>query len=216
MDTFNMKKIAAWSGIIAPVLFVLVFTIEGLLRTGYHPREIFISALSLGPRGWIQITNFMIFGVLLFVFSRGVASEFQSGKASRSGPVLLMILAICYFLSGPFVMDPTGTPVDQTSVHGTLHGIFGAIVFVLMPVTCFVFFRRFREDPEWQSIQWWTLVLGMMSALGVVLLTVSTKPTTLQGLFAGWEGVIQRAAIIPFMFWISIFAVEIREKNFEQ
>ena len=45
---------------IGPALFVVTFTIEGCLRPGYRAREMFVSELSLGPRGWIQIANFIV------------------------------------------------------------------------------------------------------------------------------------------------------------
>jgi len=156
----KQRQLAAWAGIIGPPLFVAIFTLEGWLRPGYEPFKMYVSALSLGSRGWVQIINFIVFGLLLLVFTRGVAAEFQSGKAARGGVILLTVIAVCYALSGPFVMDPTGTPQNQISLHGTLHGIFGAVVFSLMPVSCFVFLRRFREDPQWQFLQGWTLTLG--------------------------------------------------------
>ena len=149
--------------------------LEGWLRPGYEPLKMYVSELSLGPRGWIQIVNFVLFGLLLLVFTRGVAAEFQSGKASRGGIILLTILAICYLLSGPFVMDPASTPRSQMTFHGTLHGILGGIVFSLMPVSCFVFLRRFREDSKWRFLQSSTLVLGTISVVAVLLLTIATK-----------------------------------------
>ena len=204
----NQRRIAAWAGIIGPVLFLTIFTIEGLIRPGYSTLKMYVSALSLGPRGWIQIANFLVFGMLLFAFTRGVAAEFQNGKASRGGLVLLTIIAACYFISGPFVMDPTGTPLNLTTVHGTIHGIAGAIVFVLMPVICFVYLRRFRIDPKWRSMWWWTLLLGTVSAAGSVLLTLFTKFPDLQNMLINWLGLIQRTAIIPFMVWVFIFGLE--------
>jgi len=204
----NQRRIAAWAGIIGPVLFVTIFTIEGLIRPGYSTLKMYVSALSLGPRGWTQIANFLVFGMLLFAFTRGVAAEFQNGKASRGGLVLLTIIAACYFISGPFVMDPTGTPMNLTTVHGTIHGIAGAIVFVLMPVSCFVYLRRFRIDPKWRSMWWWTLLLGTVSAAGSVLLTLFTKFPDLQNMLINWLGLIQRTAIIPFMVWVFIFGLE--------
>ena len=122
-------KIAALAGMVGPLLFIAVFTVEGWLRPGYDARRMFISALSLGPRGWIQIVNFLVLGVLFFVFSRGAAAALREGKASRAGHVLLTLLAVAFFASGPFVMDPMGTVREQMTVHGTLHGIFGAFVF---------------------------------------------------------------------------------------
>lgn len=197
----------AWAGVIGPILFVTTFSLEGWLRPSYEPLSTYVSALSLGPRGWIQIINFIVFGLLFLLFTRAVAAEFQSGKASRGGVIILTIIASCYLLSGPFVMDPVSTPRDQMTVHGTLHGIFGGIVFSLMPISCFVFLRRFREDPKWQFLHSWTLVLGTMSAMGVLLLTFATKLPDTQNIFTNWLGLIQRTAIVPFMIWLFIFAL---------
>jgi uncharacterized protein DUF998 len=211
--TMDRPQFAAWAGIIGATLFVLIFTLEGWDRPGYRPLEMYVSALSLGPRGWIQILNFIVFGVLLFVFSRGVAAEFPNGKASRGGLIILTIIAVCYFLSGPFVMDPMNTPRNQMTFHGTMHGIFGGIVFSLMPVTCFVFLRRFRDDPKWQFLQGWTLGLGIISAFGVLLLTIATKTPDTQDVFNNWLGLIQRTAIVPFMIWIFIFALGLLKRS---
>jgi hypothetical protein len=205
--TTSKRLISAWAGIVGPILFVAVFTLEGWLRPGYQPLAMYVSALSLGPRGWIQIVNFILFGILLFVFTRGVAAEFPSGKASRGGLILLTIVAFCYLFSGPFVMDPTGTSLSQSTVHGTIHGILGAIAFLLMPISCFVYLRRFNIDPNWQSLRIWTLVLGTVSTAAMVLLTISTKFPQLQNIFVDWLGLIQRALIIPFMIWVFIFAL---------
>jgi hypothetical protein len=208
----TQRRLAVWAGIIGPALFVAVFLLEGWLRPGYEPLKMFVSALSLGPRGWIQIANFLIFGFLLLVFTRVVAAEIPDGKASRGGLILLTIIAFSYFVSGPFVMDPTGTPLDQATLHGTLHGIAGGIVFSLMPITCFVYLRRFRADPRWRSLAPWTLVLGIISAVGVVLLTIATKFPTMQTAFGDWLGLIQRTAIVPFMIWLFIFALALHSR----
>jgi hypothetical protein len=209
----NRRKISACAGIIGPMLFVGVFTIEGWLRSGYHPLGMYVSALSLGTRGWIQITNFIVFGLLLLIFTLGVASEFQNGKASKAGPLLLLIIAIGFLFSGPFVMDPMGTLRDQMSVHGTLHGILGGIVFSLMPVSCFVFLRRFREDRKWHYLHKWTLSLGMIITVAVAVLTIATKLPAVQQAFIDWLGLIQRAAIVPYMIWLFSFALGLYQQN---
>lgn len=213
MNTMNLKKLSAWAGLIGPALFVVIFVVEGRLRPGYAPFSMYVSALSLGSRGWIQILSFLIFGALLFVFTRGVAAEFPDGKASRGGPILLTIISIGYFFSGPFVMDPMDTPLDQASVHGTIHGILGGIVFLLMPISIFVYWRRFRIDPQWQSIQVWTLVLGIVCATTDILFTFTSKLPNLQIAFTDWFGLIQRSVIVPFMIWIFIFALEMFKQS---
>jgi hypothetical protein len=205
--------LAAWAGMVGPALFVLVFTVEGWLRPGYHPLGMYVSALSTGPRGWIQILNFVIYGLLALVFARGVAQGFQTGRASRSGPALLTIIAISYLVSGPFVTDPAGIPRSAMTGHGLVHGIFGAIVFSLMPVCCFVFGRRFGDDPQLRPIQPWTYAAGTIIAAAVALLTATTKvPGTLPACEA-WVGLIQRTAIIPYMAWQFAFALRMYRRD---
>jgi hypothetical protein len=208
----NQRQLAAWAGMIGPALFVTIFTIEGWLRPGYEPLKTYVSMLSLGSRGWIQIANFIVLGVLLLIFTRCVTTEFQTGKASRGGPILLTIIAILFIVSGLFVMDPTGTPLNQVTVHGTIHGLAGGIVFLLMPISCFVFLRRFMVDPNWRSLQWWTLALGIIIAAAVVLLTISSKLPEVQNVFIDWLGFIQRLIIVPFMLWLFLFALGLHRR----
>ena len=210
--TMERRELAGWAGMIGSALFVTVFTLEGWLRPGYDERSTFISELSIGPRGWIQIVNFIILGGLFLVFTRGVAAEFREGKASKAGPVLLAIIGFSFLVSGPLVTDLAATPRDQMSLHGILHGIFGALVFSLSPISCFVFWRRFRQDPKWQPLQWWTLAAGIITTAAVILLSASTKSPVIPNAFPPWNGLIQRMVIIPYLIWIFIFAATLRRR----
>lgn len=210
--TVNTKRrvLGGWAGMIGSALFVTVFTIEGWLRPGYDPRSTFISELSIGPRGWIQILNFVVLGILFLTFAWGVAAVFRDGKASKAGPILLAIIGFSFLVSGPFVTDVAGIPRDQMSVHGLVHGIFGALVFSLSPVSCFVFWRRFRQDPNWKHLAAWTLAAGIITSAAVILLSAATKTTVIPNAFTPWNGIIQRMVIIPYLIWIFTFAFTLR------
>ena len=196
---------------IGPVLFLLTFTLEGWLRPGYQSRSMFVSELALGPRGWIQSVNFVVFGVLFLMFTRGVSRKFQSGKASRAGPVLLTIIGVSFLVSGFFTMDPVETPPDRMTWHGTLHGLFGALVFSLSPISCFVFLRRFGIDPKWRWLQWSTGLAGAIIVASVVIMAAGpTRAPALPNAFNAWNGAFQRAALIPYLFWTFAFACGLR------
>jgi hypothetical protein len=62
---------------IGSALFVGVFTIDGYFRPGYDQFREYVSALSIGPRGWIQIANFVVVGLLLLESARGISVEWQ-------------------------------------------------------------------------------------------------------------------------------------------
>ena len=207
------QKFRAWLGMIGPALFVFVFTVEGLLRPGYDWLSMYISALSLGPRGWIQITNFIVFGLLLLDFTHGVMLEFHQIRSARAGYYILAILAVLYLLSGPFVMDPTGIPTNQSTVHGLLHRIFGGLVFLLMPICMFLFLKPFKEHPGWRSYRVWTLIAAVFDAVAVIVFTVASKLPSLQPSFGDWFGLIQRIALVPFMIWVFTFALQLRKRS---
>jgi hypothetical protein len=216
----NGRQLAALSGMIGSVLFFAIFMVEGWLRPGYSAREMFVSELSLGLRGWIQIANFVVSGLLFLVFARGVAPALQTGSAARAGPILLAIIGGSFVASGIFVMDPVTTPPDEMSLSGRLHVAFGAVVFMLMPVTCFVFWRRFRADARWQSLQvnglpswpmaWWTLAVSMVTLVALILMIVGpAEPDAPPNAFNTWIGAIQRAALIPYLLWQFTFAFQL-------
>jgi hypothetical membrane protein len=209
----NQIRLATLAGMIGPALFVIAFTLEGRLRAGYDPQSMFISALSLGPYGWMQITNFILLGVLLLAFTFALRSEFKGVKTARGGIVLSTIIASLYLLSGPFVMDPTTGTSASTTFHGTLHGIFGGIVFLLMPICIFTFLRTFKNDPKWRSFHGWTLAFAIFLTAAVTFFTITTKPPSLQPMFGAWFGIIQRTALIPFMVWMFLFALRMYKQR---
>lgn len=191
---------------VGAVLFVAVFTVAGWLTPGYSPAGMFVSELSLGPQGWVQIFNFMLTGTLIVIFGRGLASYFRTGPASRAGPILMVIIGVSLIASGPFITDPSAI-FGQSSLHGIVHGIFGAIVFTLAPLSCFVFYRRFRIDPAWRTLAGWTLASGLILTVGIAVLKLSQQ--TGSSLFE-WKGLVQRVLLVTFMAWIFAVASHLR------
>jgi hypothetical protein len=209
-----MKKgnsyIHFYSGLIAPILFVLIFTIEGLFRENYSPMKNFISELSIGNRGWIQIVNFLIFGFLFFVFSMGLLHEFRKLKLSLNGPILFLILASCYFFSGPFLTDPGTIFTQQKSIHGIIHGVLGALVFLLMTASSWTFLKLFKKEKEFKALKSITFLFAIILTLSLIAFTYVTKAPTHQNVFPNLNGFFQRLALIPFMIWLFYFAFSIR------
>jgi hypothetical protein len=139
--------------------------------------------------------------------------EFQTGRTSRAGIIAFYIISALFFISGPFVMDPAETPTQQMSVHGLIHGVSGGIVFLLMPIIIFIFLRCFVSDIKWRSFRRWTLILGLIEAMGVIVFTYVSKIPVEQNAYINLLGLFQRIALIPFMVWVLIFGLEILRKQ---
>ena len=196
------------AGMIGAVLFVSVFTVSGWLYPDYSPTRMFVSELSLGPHGWVQILNFVLTGALMLVFGLGLAAHFSIGAAFRAGPALIQGIGVSLMASGPFTTDPSAM-FQQGSIHGFVHGIFGALVFTFAPISCFVFYRRFRRDTDWRPLAVWTLASGVVLTVGVILLKISQQPGS--GLFE-WKGLVQRVILFTFMAWIFAVAFRLRRQ----
>ncbi len=207
----RIGSISVYGGVIAPILFVLIFTIEGLFRENYSAMKNFISELSVGNRGWIQITNFLIFGFLFLIFSIWLLQEFRKRGLSITGSILFLILAACYFFSGPFVTDTGTIFTQQKSVHGIIHGVLGGIVFSLMTASSWTFLKLFKKAKDFKSLKDVTLFFAIILTLSLIAFTYVTKVPTSQNVFPkNMNGLFQRLALIPFMVWLSFFAFSIR------
>src|SRR6266481_3020368 len=58
-------RLSIWAGIIGPILYTLVFTLDGAFRPGYSAINVAVSFLLLGSNGWIEIENYIVLGLLL-------------------------------------------------------------------------------------------------------------------------------------------------------
>src|SRR5436190_635106 len=137
-------------GAIGPPLFIIVLLIEGATRPGYSAWHNYGSSLSLSDQGWMQIANFLVCGLLTLCFAIGLRQVFPTGTISAC------IFAVGLIVAGPFVTDPSlGYPPGTHSsgpqtLHGTIHGVAGLIVFSSLSITSFVMARRFAGDPHWK------------------------------------------------------------------
>lgn len=118
-----------------------------------------------------------------------------------------MMMAILFFLTGIFVTDPIHTPLFEMTWQGIVHNIIGFIIFSLFPISCYVFWRTFREHDEWKSFQKPTLVVGVMITVGLLAFAVAIIGMVLiPNALTDYVGLIQRIDIITFLLWVAALA----------
>ncbi len=84
-------------GVVGPVLFIVVFLIEGATRPGYSAWRNYVSSLSLSGQGWEQIANFIVCGLLVFGFSFALRRALGPGKGATAGSVLLALFGLVWW-----------------------------------------------------------------------------------------------------------------------
>jgi len=138
-------------GVAAGPLFLAVWLIQALTRDGFDLTHHPLSLLSLGERGWIQIANFVVTGVLYVLCAAGMRRVLRTGQGGTWGPVLVGLNGIGLIVAGVFVTDagagfPPGAPAgapERISWHGILHEAGFIVATLSWMVACFVFARRF-------------------------------------------------------------------------
>jgi hypothetical membrane protein len=212
-DRRPTTRVLLWSGAIGPLLFAVIFLIEGAARPGYNPWQTTISTLSLSDQGWMQIANFQLFGILTLSFAVGLKRVFKTGLASCSGPILFTIVGVGLILAGIFVTDPClGYPASSPdnlpeSLHGTIHNLAALSVFLALPVTCFVMARRFARDPSWRA---WSTISVIAGSLILIFFTwffttVSASPPARSGATVQ-AGLLERITSVIGCLWMSALA----------
>jgi hypothetical membrane protein len=205
-------------GAIGPLLFIIVFLIEGATRPGYNAWHNYVSSLSLSDQGWMQIANFLICGLLTLCFAVGLRQALGPGKGSVWGPMMLGVFGLALIVAGLFVTDPSlGYPVGTHSsgpqtLHGIVHGVAGLIAFSSVAIASFVMARRFAGDPNWKGWALYSLVTGV---LVVVFFIAATTASALDenGVLSGSPtGLLQRLAIIAGWGWIALLAMRLLSK----
>jgi hypothetical protein len=147
------------AGIAAGPAFLLVVLAQVLTRDGFDLRHHPISLLSLTDAGWVQITNFIVAGVLYALFAAGLAQVLAGGVGHKWVPRLVGVMAIGLVAGGVFVADPgmgypagtpDGVPTDL-SWHGTLHAAAPPLSMLALVAAAIVMARRHRVggEPGW-------------------------------------------------------------------
>jgi hypothetical protein len=141
-------------GVVAGPLFVAVGLLQMLTRDGFDPTRHPLSLLSLGDLGWVQITNFVLAGLLFAASAVGMRRVLRAGPGRTWGPGLIGIYGAALIMGGVFVADPAlgfppGTPEgipDQVSWHGALHSVAPVLASLALVAACLVFARRFAVE----------------------------------------------------------------------
>ncbi|WP_430784394.1 DUF998 domain-containing protein [Actinoplanes sp. G11-F43] len=126
---------------VAGPLWTAVSLAQVATRDGFDLTRHPLSLLSTGSLGWLQITNFVVAGLLLLV---GAGS-----LAGRWAPRLIRAAGVGMIAAGLLVMDPGGGfPVGHPAVpasmswHAIGHMVAGTLAFTTLIAACYVLARR--------------------------------------------------------------------------
>lgn len=173
-DEKDYLRIAINSGMIAGPLYIglALFQIF-FLRPGFDLLKHDVSLLSNGPLGWIQMANFFLTGTLVYIAATCIRKALKGGAKWAS--LMLNLYGLGLVAAGVMVADPmNGFPPDSTtmnviSTEGILHLVFGAVGFIGLITSCFLFAKHFykHKDKIWGHFSLATGVLFFLAFFGI-------------------------------------------------
>lgn len=202
----STRRLLACGIVAAPLFFVVGFT-QVLTRAGIDLRVHPFSTLSLGDLGWIQITNFVVCGLLFIACGVGMRRVLRPGPGGTAGPALIAAFGASMIGGGVFLADPAfgypaGAPAgmpETISWHGVVHGIAFALGALTLAAAFVVFARRFARDGERGWVQYTVataVVFVLLSAVGI----------------GGGDFRIASAGFVLGWGWVSIVAASLRAR----
>ena len=169
------------AGVVGPMLFALVFILDGWWSPGYSPLSQSVSSLgTTGTSAWIQNTNFVVFGLLLIAFAIG----FFQLMREVLGKERVWVSTLLFMLSGAgLVNDGFFTQDAVTTPHGLLHTLGFLVIFASLIVALLLVGGRLRTITAWRGLGWYSTITGLLTLGVLVLSAVLADPLQMTGLF---------------------------------
>lgn len=205
--TKNLLRGRLWLtyGIAGTMLFAIIYLIEGATRPDYNAWQQTISALSLGPGGWIQRANFVLCGVSVLWLAFVWRKILKGGVCALLYPLIRVIegiglLAIAIFSQDPAYGYPPGTPAGPGSatLGGTLHLTFTLVVVWAMGLGLFVIAWRFWRTPHFRGWALFSVACGLLPMVFMPVFGIAQNP---HSVFAGYAGFYERLATNADAIW---------------
>ncbi|HEX6557499.1 MAG TPA: DUF998 domain-containing protein [Ktedonobacteraceae bacterium] len=211
--TTKLTRAVLACGIVAGPLWIVVVLIQMLIRPGFDLRYDEASLLSNGNLGWIQITNFVVTGLLVIACAVGMRRVLRGGRGRAWGSLLVGVYGLGTIGAGIFIADPmngfpVGTPMGAPHIiswHGNLHVIAGMLGFLALIAGCFVFARRFAalKQRGWAA---YSVATGVIFFAAVAGIAVGSQQ---QGAIQIFVNLAFFVAVVLGWAWVSAMAAKL-------
>lgn len=181
-------------GGIGALLFTAIYLIEGITQPGYDAWRQAVSALSLGPGGWVQQVNFIFFGALLVLASAGWYRLLLPGRNAIWFPLFQGLGGLGLIGAG-------------IVTSGTLHTLLAYALIYALAIGCFALAQRFWVARQWRG---WAVYSGITGVL--ILLFWGMFIQGANGNVAGLTplaGLIERLSAGSHALWLCVLTATV-------
>ncbi|HUD02452.1 MAG TPA: DUF998 domain-containing protein [Candidatus Paceibacterota bacterium] len=200
--------LSIWCGVLIGPFFIIVFLVEGMLRSGYQSLRQPVSALAIGERGWIQRANFFITGFLALAYVPGLHVALAAYGNSWWPPTLVAVFGLGLIAAGTFVTDITGLAWPSRAERtrsGILHDQASGPVFAALIAASVIFANLFAGTGD----SGWALYSAISAIAIVVFFALAGLGFAFKLHLNSVGGLMQRLSIIAGWMWLSLVAAHL-------
>ncbi len=200
-------RLCIWAGVIGPILFVFVFSLDGFLKPSYSAMSQPISYLEVGSNGWIQSANFIVLGLLLILFALGFSQRMDpliKQLPLLASTALLLLVGLAFANDGVFI--PAAPGESQNAVHAVLHTTGFEVIFFSLPIACLIIGWQLRKTAVWHGYGWYSIITGLITVIPALFVLFSSfaSPGTQTPSFAG---LINRIFVVEALAWYVVMGI---------
>jgi hypothetical membrane protein len=190
----------AIAGLVAPVWFITLVAIQGMLQPDYDHIALPISALAAWPAGWMQNLNFFVMGVLMGAIAIGMHFAIRPTRHGLVGVVLLLMSGVGFWAAGLFPwINVNGVPIEPSS-----HIVGAVLVFVGGSAGLMTLSRRMAADPQWRDLSAYVRWTGI--AMLLLFIVVGGFAIEAGTPLHRWAGLLQRVLVVVWFSCIVVMA----------
>ncbi|HZU13988.1 MAG TPA: DUF998 domain-containing protein [Chloroflexota bacterium] len=176
-------------GGIGAFLFTVTYLLDGISHPGYDAWRQPISALSLDPGGWVQQTNFVVFGILMALSAAGWYRLLMPRRGGIWFPVFQACGGLCLIALG------------IVSVRETAHIVLAYALIIDLAQGCFAMGAIFARSPHWRAWAVYSYVSGLLILI-------------FWGLFVSYPaspdaGVVERVSAGSHALWLCLITAAV-------
>jgi hypothetical membrane protein len=185
-------------GVINPIVFVLAYTVAGLLRPGYSPIHQAISDLGVGPNGSLVDTIAVLHALLLIAFAVGFALLMRQVLTAGwlwSGTALLVLGGLAQVTTAIFTDAPATVRIHSLATIVALVSMISAFIVIGLGL---------RRTSQWRGWGTYSLVAALVTLMLVAIeFWVFTPGTPLAPAQVG--GLMERVLSVEMLAWYVVF-----------
>lgn len=195
----------------AAALFASLLALLHLLRAELDPGRHMLSEYSVGRWGFLMRLAFLALATSFISLALALRGHAR-GALGVAGRLCLALAAVGATMGGLFNTDPPGTPPEQVSTIGMLHGFafMLGVPGVLLAVS--LLGAALWRVPSWRSAR--VLLAGSAALVWVTLLVFASamgravaNQATGADFAVGWQN---RASVLAWIAWAAVLAWRVR------